>query len=160
MYTCVAMATVKTPWQPTRTLDSFRYDNYWLWSIFQSFSWKGSEIFKRSPARQFFITWNSMCSIRNFSTPAPYSSRRMHTILVFLPAPEGPYISRWGKSPHWTCVPPRRKTAKIKSNYNEAFTKFFNLEACSLWKSNFPRLFGRYLSTHKLIFWRERTRAF
>lgn len=52
---------------------------------------------------RFEVVWKIRESILIFSTPGPYSSLRVATILVFLPAPEGPYTRRWGKSPLWAC---------------------------------------------------------
>lgn len=42
-------------------------------------------------------------SIFIFSTPGPNNARRVATMRVFLPAPDGPYTSRWGKSPEFAC---------------------------------------------------------
>ena len=55
-------------------------------------------------AQMYIRTVNVMCSMRSFSTPGPYSSLNMHMIRVFLPAPEGPYTSKWGKSPPWIYI--------------------------------------------------------
>jgi hypothetical protein len=52
----------------------------------------------------FEVVWNTRASILIFSTPGPYSSLRVATMRVFLPAPEGPYTRRWGKSPLCACV--------------------------------------------------------
>ena len=48
------------------------------------------------------LTTMLWCSMRSFSTPAPYSSLSRHMMRVFFPAPDGPYTNRCGKSPHWT----------------------------------------------------------
>lgn len=48
------------------------------------------------------LTTTVWCSMRSFSTPAPYSSLSRHMMRVFFPAPDGPYTNKCGKSPHWT----------------------------------------------------------
>jgi hypothetical protein len=48
---------------------------------------------------RLLLVWKTRASILIFSTPGPYSSFRVATIRVFLPAPDGPYTRRWGKSP-------------------------------------------------------------
>jgi len=45
------------------------------------------------------VVWNIRESIFIFSTPGPNRARRVAVTRVFLPAPEGPYTRRWGKSP-------------------------------------------------------------
>ena len=63
------------------------------WSIF---SWIfGSGIGKLSSERAVSMEQ------RTLSTPFPNNSRRTQLILVFLPAPDGPYTSKWGKSPEF-----------------------------------------------------------
>ena len=57
------------------------------------------------------LTVKFWCSILSFSTPEPYSSRSRHIIRVFLPAPVGPYTSKWAKSPLCTCGLHKAQTA-------------------------------------------------
>ena len=68
------------------------------------------------------LTVKSMCSILNFSTPLPYSSLRMHMILVFFPAPEGPYTMICGKSPLWIWITHTGNTADKEICYPTIFS--------------------------------------
>ena len=64
---------------------------------------------------RFVVVWKTRASILIFSTPGPYSSLSVATMRVFLPAPDGPYTRRWGKSPLCACSPVRQYSSRALS---------------------------------------------